>query len=80
MEVGIEGSADRVNADGLVYMPHANLTSSGIAASGNYHCSKFVTNTFNTNGNVSLNFGQDSVGCFTIGLRQWMETPIHLAR
>jgi len=74
------GPGATFNADGLVYLPRADITMSGIAASGNYHCTKFATNTFDTNGNVNLNFGQDSGGCNTVGLKQWNEVPLHLAQ
>jgi len=47
------------NADGVVYLPYADITASGIAASNNYQCTKVVTHTFDTNGNVNLNFADD---------------------
>jgi Flp pilus assembly protein TadG len=74
------GPGATFNADGLVYLPAADITASGIAASGNYQCSKVVTHTFDTNGNVNLNFAQTNGGCGTIGLKQWTEVPLHLTQ
>ena len=73
------GPGATFNADGVVYMPYADITASGVAASGNYHCSKIVTHTFSTNGNVDLNFAQAGGGCSTIGMKQWSEVPMHLS-
>ncbi len=72
------GPGATFNADGVVYMPYADVTASGVAASNNYHCSKIVTHTFDTNGNVDLNFAQTNGGCSTIGLKQWVEVPLYL--
>jgi Flp pilus assembly protein TadG len=72
------GPGATLNADGVVYLPYADITASGIAASNNYKCTKIVTHTFDTNGNVNLNFAQTNGGCGTIGLKQWSEVPLHL--
>jgi Flp pilus assembly protein TadG len=72
------GPGATFNADGVVYLPYADITASGIAASGNYQCTKVVTHTFSTNGNVNLNFAQTNGGCGTVGLKQWAEVPLHL--
>ncbi len=72
------GPGATFNADGVVYLPYADITASGIAASNNYQCTKVVTHTFSTNGNVNLNFAQTNGGCGTIGLKQWTEVPLHL--
>jgi hypothetical protein len=72
------GPGATFNADGVVYMPYADITASGVAASNNYQCSKVVTHSFSTNGNVNLNFAQTNGGCGTIGLKQWVEVPLHL--
>jgi Flp pilus assembly protein TadG len=74
------GPGATFNADGVVYMPSADITASGVAASGNYKCTKIVTHTFSTNGNVNLNFAQTSSGCSTIGMKQWQEVPLHLTQ
>ncbi len=72
------GPGATFNADGVTYMPHADITASGIAASNDYQCSKIVTHTFDTNGNANLNFAQTKGGCGIIGLKQWVEVPLHL--
>jgi hypothetical protein len=36
-------------------------------------------NTFTTDGSVNLNFAQTN-GCNTIGMKQWQDTPVHLAQ
>jgi Flp pilus assembly protein TadG len=72
------GPGATIDVDGVIYMPYADLTASGVAASSNYKCSKIVTHTFSTNGNVNLNFAQTGGGCSTIGMKQWNEVPLHL--
>jgi Flp pilus assembly protein TadG len=72
------GPGATFNADGVVYMPYADITASGVAASNNYKCTKVVTHTFSTNGNVNLNFAQTKDGCATVGLKQWVDVPLHL--
>ncbi len=63
----------------MVYLPHANLTIHGSSSSNNYQCTKIVVNTFTSNGSVNLNFTQTK-GCDTIGMKQWQDTPTHLAQ
>ena len=64
------------NADGLVYLANSNLVTSGNTASANSKCTKFVTNTFTTNGKVELDFAQQN--CAAIGLKQWDGITVHL--
>ncbi len=73
------GPSATFNADGVVYMPNANLTMRGIAGSSNYRCSKIVTKSFTTNGSVILNFAQTDSGCSTIGMQRWSDVPLHLS-
>ena len=73
------GPAVTFNADGVVYLPHANVTMHGSGASNNYQCTKIVANTFTTDGSVNLNFAQTN-GCNTIGMKQWTAVPLHLAQ
>ena len=44
------------NADGVVYLPRSNVTFHGSGASNNSKCTKFVVNTFTTDGSTNLNF------------------------
>jgi hypothetical protein len=74
------GPGATLDADGVVYLPYADVTMSGVAASNNYKCTKIVTNTFNTNGNVNLNFSQSVDNCNKIGMKQPNSTPLHLAQ
>jgi hypothetical protein len=74
------GPGATFNVDGVVYLPYADVVMSGIAASNNYQCTKIVTNTFNTNGNVSLTFSQSLGNCNAIGMKQPNSTPLHLAQ
>jgi hypothetical protein len=67
------------NADGVVYLPRSNVTFHGSGASNNSKCTKFVVNTFTTDGSTNLNFSQ-SDGCTRLGVHQWTAVPIHLAR
>jgi Flp pilus assembly protein TadG len=67
------------NADGVVYLPRSNVTFHGSGASNNAKCTKFVVNTFTTDGSTNLNFSQ-SDGCTQLGVHQWTAVPIHLAQ
>jgi hypothetical protein len=55
------------------------VTFHGSGASNNSKCTKFVVNTFTTDGSTNLNFAQ-SDGCTTLGVHQWTAVPLHLAR
>jgi Flp pilus assembly protein TadG len=74
------GPGATFNADGVVYLPHANLVIHGSSASNNSRCTKLVVNSFTSNGSVNLNFAQTSSGCTALGMKQWTDTPIHLAQ
>lgn len=67
------------NADGVVYLPRSNVTFHGSGASNNSQCTKFVVNTFTTDGSTNLNFAQSN-GCTTLGVHQWVAVPLHLAQ
>ncbi|HLH87231.1 MAG TPA: pilus assembly protein TadG-related protein [Xanthobacteraceae bacterium] len=73
------GPGATFNADGVVYLPRSNVTWHGSGASNNNKCTKFVLNTFTTDGSVNLNFSQTS-GCTTLGVQQWVAVPLHLAQ
>jgi Flp pilus assembly protein TadG len=73
------GPGATFNADGVVYLPRSNVTWHGSGASNNNQCTKFVFNTFTTDGSVNLNFAQSS-GCTTLGVKQWTAVPLHLAQ
>lgn len=70
------GPGAALNADGLVYLGTSNVTTNGNAASGNSKCTKFVVNTFRTNGSINLNFAQQN--CAAIGLKQAASILSHL--
>jgi hypothetical protein len=70
------GPGAAFNADGLVYLGTSNVVTDGDTASANSKCSKFVMNSFTTNGHVELNFAQ--VNCAAIGLKQWDGIVVHL--
>lgn len=65
------GPGATLNADGLVYLGNANVVTDGNTGSGNSRCSKFVMNSFITNGAVDLNLDQDAGACAGLGLKQW---------
>jgi Flp pilus assembly protein TadG len=73
------GPGATFNADGVVYLPRSNVTFHGSGASNNSKCTKFVLNTFTTDGSTNLNFSQTS-GCTTLGVHQWTSVPIHIAQ
>jgi hypothetical protein len=72
------GPGAAFNADGLVYLGNSNIVTDGDTASANSKCTKFVTNTFTTNGHVELNFAQQN--CAAMGLKQWDGVVVHLVR
>jgi hypothetical protein len=72
------GPGAAFNADGLVYLGTSNVVTDGNTASANSKCSKFVMNSFTTNGNVELNFGQQN--CNALGLKQWGGVVAHLTK
>jgi len=72
------GPGAEFNADGLVYLGNSNVVTDGNTASNNSKCTKFVMNSFTTNGRVNLDFSQNN--CAAIGLKQWGGIAVHLTR
>lgn len=72
------GPGASFNADGLVYLGNSNVVSDGNTASSNSRCTKFVMNSFVTNGSVTLDFAQQN--CAAVGLKQWGGIVVHLIR
>jgi hypothetical protein len=72
------GPGASFNADGLVYLGNSNVVTDGNTASANSKCTKFVMNSFVTNGSVTLDFAQQN--CAVIGLKQWGGIVVHLTR
>jgi hypothetical protein len=72
------GPGAAFNADGLVYLGNSNVVTDGNTASANSKCSKFVMNSFTTNGHVELNFAQQN--CAAMGLKQWDGVVVHLVK
>ncbi len=68
------------SADGLVYLPNSNVVTDGNTSSSNAKCSKFVMNSFVTNGSVNLNFNQTVASCAAIGLKQWGGIVVRLTQ
>jgi Flp pilus assembly protein TadG len=66
------------DADGLVYLGNSNVVTDGNTSSANSRCTKFVMNSFTTNGSVKLDFAQQN--CAAIGLKQWGGIIVHLVR
>lgn len=73
------GPGGTFKADGVVYMSKTNLTLQGNASSGNSRCTKFVVNTFRTNGSVELNFSR-SGACHSMGMARWSDEGVRLTR
>jgi Flp pilus assembly protein TadG len=72
------GPGANFNADGLIYLGNSNVVTDGNTSSSNANCSKFVMNSFTTNGSVNLNFDQTVASCAAIGLKQWGGIVVHL--
>jgi hypothetical protein len=70
------GPGATFSADGLVYLGNTNVVTDGNTSSNNSKCSKFVMNTFTTNGSVKLDFAQSN--CAALGLKQWSGRPVRL--
>jgi len=52
----------------------------GNTSSSNSKCSKFVMNSFTTNGSVNLDFDQSVLSCAQIGLKQWAGIIVRLIK
>jgi len=74
------GPGATLNADGLMYLGTSNIVTDGVTGSGNAKCSKFVMNSFVTNGAVDLNLNQSAGACNALGLMQWGGVIVHLTK
>ena len=74
------GPGATFNADGVVYLPKANVTTKGNAGSANSKCTVIVTNTFTTNGSIDLSFSQSSTACSALGVKQYTGTGLYLTQ
>lgn len=72
------GPGASFSADGLVYLGNSNVVTDGNTSSANSKCTKFVMNSFTTNGSVRLDFAQQN--CTAIGLKQWDGVIVHLVQ
>src|SRR6185503_4845670 len=68
------------NADGVVYLPNANVVIHGNSESTDTQCTKIATNSFRTNGSVDLNFKQTANGCAILGVKQWAGNAFRLVQ
>jgi hypothetical protein len=69
------GPGATFNADGLIYLSNSNVTMKGNAASGSDQCTKFVVNSFTSDGAVNLALDQSVSNCSSIGLVQASGVP-----
>ena len=74
------GPGASFSADGLVYLGKSNVVTDGNTASSNAKCTKFVMNSFVTNGSVNLDFNQSVASCAAIGLKQWGGIIVQLTK
>ena len=74
------GPGASFSADGLVYLGKSNVVTDGNTSSSNAKCSKFVMNSFRTNGSVNLDFNQTVASCAAIGLKQWGGIVVQLTK
>lgn len=74
------GPGATLNVDGLAYLGNSNVTTDGNTGSNNSQCSKFVFNSFTTNGSVDLQLQQQTNACAAIGLKQWNGIVVHLTQ
>ena len=73
-------SGANFNADGVVYLPNANVATDGNTVSSNSQCTKFVMNSLTTNGSVNLSFDQTISSCAAIGMKQWSGISVRLVK
>lgn len=66
------GPGGALNVDGVAYLPHSDVTISGIAGSANNPCTVFVVGTLTTNGSPNLNFQQQASYCQSLGVQQYV--------
>jgi hypothetical protein len=66
--------------DGVVYLPNSDMTMSGNGASNVTGCTKFVSNSFRTNGSVDISFRQSEAACMSLGVDQWYEVAPFLSQ
>ena len=59
-------------------MGNANVVTDGNTGSNDSKCSKFVMNSFTTNGSVNLDLKQQVSACGQIGLKQWNGIVVRL--
>ena len=74
------GPGANFNAEGLVYLGNSNVVTDGNTGSNDSQCSKFVMNSFTTNGSVDLDLRQQVNACAAVGLKQWTGVVVHLTR
>src|SRR6266571_1609548 len=74
------GSGTNFNADGVVYLPNANVVTDGNMSSSNSQCAKFVINSLRTNGSINLSFDQTISSCAAIGMKQWSGISVRLVK
>jgi hypothetical protein len=74
------GPGATFNAEGLVYLGNANVVTDGNTGSNDSQCSKFVMNSFTTNGSVNLDLKQQVSACAAVGLKQWTGVVVHLIK
>jgi hypothetical protein len=65
-------------ADGVIYLPNANVTMKGIAKSNNVGCTVLAVGTFTSNGNVGLK--QTASGCATLSVDQYTGSAAYLTQ
>jgi Flp pilus assembly protein TadG len=70
------GPGTILNADGVIYLPNADLRIHGSPSSNNPLCTKLVVSTFTSNGAVNLK--QTAQGCATLGVTQSSSTVTRL--
>ncbi len=73
------GPAVTFNPDGVVYLPNSDLLMRGSGATGLSGCTKFVTNSFRTNGSVDLKYNQSISACESLGVEQWVGSETFLS-
>ena len=60
---------------------HDDATRDSAITTSNYSpCSKFVMNSFTTNGRADLDMQQQAAACNAIDLKQWAGVVVHLIR
>jgi Flp pilus assembly protein TadG len=72
------GPGAKINLEGVMYLPHADVTIRGVQSTTTPTCSKMVVNTLTSDGGVALT--QSASGCARFAVPQWQASKVVIVR